>query len=488
MKKYYVYNKFEWETLSHDFSYGNWNLKKISLINKPISSFAIQRNKDLSISMIVNINHTELLSRPDCPIGTVINDFEEIEMSDGYGSNARATVTHIKDNKLSWDLNGNPINKAYLDVDQLEVNYSEEQIFYTIEWITNLRPEGCWHWPDSIELDLKCNYKKIYNSKEKKITIKSEDRLGGGLSVKCVGFSVNDYFVFMGEAKSEDLDNRYSPGFILYEGNPRSDDMEKIRLGLSYTLGRYLPSLGYSKFDKKWSIVSYKCIAPYHIEERVYSCQTKPPSKLKDTDFDPINSKIISDFVTSFYEYFDRYDLGHISWLYWHAVASPVHVQASQLGATIESIQKNYIKEHKDRFQTKLFGDIWKSIQDEIVNIINRSLPDNQYKNSKERCILLNKINNLNQTPQSLLTVRFFKILDLELAELETIAFKQRNFSAHGKKSKPGEFCTAIRNNDILRTLLNRVLIKILKSSSNYIDYYTTGHPQRHLRTPIGLN
>lgn len=482
MKLNTCYDWFDWETLSQDFQEGLWKIEKQNIVKNPISLLSIKRDKDLSITMTLNANHPNRIPGPH-PKGSLINHFDKVEMSTEGGSTAVATVTHIKKSDLSFDSNRNFINTAELDVNELEMKYTEEQPRYTIEWITNLRPERCWLWPDSIEWNLKGSFIKRIDSKEKKITIEREDRLGLGLSSNCVGLAVNDFFIFIGETESKDIDDKFSPGFILYDGDPKPDDMEKIRLGLSFVLGRYLPSLGYSKFDRLWSLVSYKCIDPYDIDQRVYNCQTKPPHELK-TDPYMMDNKIVSNFVTSFFNNFDRYDLRHISWLYWHAVNSPTHVKASQFGATIESLQRKYIKEHKENFQTLLIDrKEWKLLKDVFVEAINTSLVNNQNDEYDEKKILLRKIDNLNQTPQGQLTDRFFEVLGLELGNLEKNAFKYRNFSAHG--TRHDEFSKVIKNNDILRTLINRVLIKILKCASYYIDYYTLGYPSRILKTPI---
>lgn len=483
MIKNYLYKMYEWETLSYDFMNSTWNCKNTTLLRKPILSLSIQRNKNLSISMVANIKHDKLLSQPKRQLGQLISDFEQIEMYNDFGSRATATVTHIINNNLSWDQNGNPTNKAIINVEQLEVHHSDTTVHYTIEWITNLKPEGCWRWPDSTNMNLKGKFNKEYSSTGNKVTISREDIIDFGMSLNCLGFPVNDHFVFIGETSSKTIDKKYFPGFILYQGSPSPEKMEKIRLGLSYTLGRYLPSLGCSRFDNKWDLVSYKCIAPYHIEERVYNSQTEPPSKLNNADIGPINSNIVSKSINSFCDNFEKYDLKHISWLYWHAVTSPVHVQASQLGATIESIQRNYIKVHERFFQTKLFQKKeWKEIQSELIHGIEELLQNN---NSDEKRILLSKIQNLNQTPQRHLTDRFFEILDLRLSDHEKEAFKQRNYSAHGEKGNRTKFTTT-KNNNILRTLLNRVLIKIMDTSIWYIDYYSIGYPQRNIGNPVG--
>lgn len=237
-----------------------------------------------------------------------------------------------------------------------------------------------------------------------------EDTIGLGMSVACLKFAFEGELIFIGETKTDAIDSKYCPGFILYQGAPSNEKMEQIPLALSYTLGRFFPSLGYSRFDEKWDIVSYKSVDPYDIEKRVYTSRTKPPLKLNCSDFDPINASIISKSVESFCLKFNTYDLKHISWLYWHAETSPVHVKASQFGATIEAIQGNYIKANEQSFQTKLLKkEEWKKIKKEFIYAIEELFQNSSdSKEPNEKWIIKNKIYNLNQTPHSEMTKKIF--------------------------------------------------------------------------------
>lgn len=488
MAENYIYKMYEWEVLPYDFTKGTWHCQSINMINKPIQSLSIHRNKNLSISMIANIKHDKLISKSKYQLGEIIADFEKIQIYNDFGASGTAIVTHIPNNTLTYDENGTPINKAMISIEELEVNYSDSKVLHTIEWITNLRTENNWRWSDSINMSLKGKFKKEFSSKSDTISIEREDTIGLGMSVTCLKFVFEDELIFIGETKTDAIDSKYCPGFILYQGAPSNEKMEQIRLALSYTLGRFFPSLGYSRFDEKWDIVSYKCVDPYDIEKRVYTSQTKPPLKLNRSDFDPINANIVSKSVESFCLKFHAYDLKHISWLYWHAVTSPVHVKASQFGATIETIQRNYIKINEQSFQTELLKkEEWKRIKKEFIDSIEALLPNApDSKEPNEKRIIKNKIYNLNQTPQSEMTKRFFEVLELSLSEFEEKAFQQRNYSAHGGKGRQTGFSTT-KNNRILRTLLNRILIKILNISPFYIDYYSEGYPQRNIKQPIGM-
>lgn len=478
---------YDWEAIAYGFAETSWRCQSIKIVDKPIRSLVIKRDQNLSLSMIAHIRHNELIKKRRYKLGEIYSDFETVQIYNEFKANGSVVVTHIANNNLTYDEDGSPINKVIIGVKELEVNYSDLPVFHTIEWITNLRAENNWYWPDSVNIRLRGNYKKEFSSKSDSISIEREDVIDYESSASCLKFYFEDEVIFVGEAQVDVINDKYSPGFILYQGCPSNEKMEKIRLALSYTFGRYLPSLGYSKFDEQWGIVSYKCIQPYDIEKRVYTSATEPPQKIYQSNYRFVEADLVSKSVESFCLRFDEYDLRHISSLYWHAANSPLHVQASQLGAAIEAIRRNYMKVNEKSFKTKLFdSERWADIQKELIQIVEMNLPDDlDGKEPREKKIIKNKIKNLNQTPHSEMAKRFFEVLALPLSDLEEEAFQERHNSAHGVKGEYGGIA-AIKNNQILKALLNRVLIKILNMYPFYIDYYTAEYPQKNINQSIG--
>jgi hypothetical protein len=187
---------------------------------------------------------------------------------------------------------------------------------------------------------------------------------------------------------------------------------------------------------------------------------------------------IINDIINKFVDNYDKYDLQHVSWLYWHAVISPIHLRGVCFGAVLEYIQSKYIAENSISFKTGLVDKkIWKDISKPLFRVINEA----ENLTDEERKVLNNKIGNLNITPQSILTDRFFSTLNLNLGEKEKSAYSRRNDAAHGNKTPNDDYISLIRENKILHVLCNRVLIKILSLSGVYVDFYTVEHPIRYI-------
>lgn len=102
-----------------------------------------------------------------------------------------------------------------------------------------------------------------------------------------------------------------------------------------------------------------------------------------------------------------------------------------------------------------------------------------------EKSILVNKINSLNQLPQSLVTDRFLQTLNIRLSEPELNAWKQRNNAAHGNEVEDGDHIKLIREVKIMRVVFNRILLKLVAGSDFYFDYYSIGFPIRCIEDSI---
>jgi hypothetical protein len=79
----------------------------------------------------------------------------------------------------------------------------------------------------------------------------------------------------------------------------------------------------------------------------------------------------------------------------------------------------------------------------------------------------------------------FFEELGLPVGAGEDAVVRSRNISAHGGKSdRPHQDLVMLGTG--YRTLLNRVILKVLGFKGEYIDYSVIGHPARGIDEPIG--
>jgi len=121
--------------------------------------------------------------------------------------------------------------------------------------------------------------------------------------------------------------------------------------------------------------------------------------------------------ASSLYRIYDAYSLQSAFWNYWHARAAPVHMTAAHFGAAIEALQKAVFKASKPPLDRTIVGneEAWKDLCKRIsTDIAEANLTDEAKK------ILVNKAQNLNVAPQSVIMERFFGALGLEIGALES--------------------------------------------------------------------
>jgi hypothetical protein len=80
----------------------------------------------------------------------------------------------------------------------------------------------------------------------------------------------------------------------------------------------------------------------------------------------------------------------------------------------------------------------------------------------------------------------FFEELGIPVGVGEDAVVRSRNISAHGGKSdRPHQDLVMLGAG--YRTLLNRVILKVLGFKGEYVDYSVVGHPVRGIDEPIAF-
>jgi hypothetical protein len=215
--------------------------------------------------------------------------------------------------------------------------------------------------------------------------------------------------------------------------------------------------------------------------QAAFNIHSMPPVPLGKKYQGELDEGIVSPILLSIYRNYDQYNFGYLSWAYWHAICAPVHIAAVHFGTCIESLQTSFISNNGKLFRTSLIEKSdWKPFRTNIQEILK-----NMDIGEAEKKVLENKINSLNQTPQSILTERFLNTLNIKLSDLEKSAWKQRNNAAHGNETKEGGEIKLIREIKVLRVIFHRAFLKIVNGADYYVDYYTIGFPTKNLNESI---
>ncbi|MCW6648756.1 hypothetical protein, partial [Yersinia ruckeri] len=369
-----------------------------------------------------------------------------------------------------------------LKVDKLKalVNPSLEPEFF-IEWVLNIGL-GSYPWPESIETLTNEELINKIGSQEPLTFLSNTTSCGSSMS--CCHITIEGIDIYFGKALDCNIDNTFSPGFILYKGKASDEFRSKFIDALSFMVGSKIIYIGNIILDIEHKIISKEAITPNTMNGLFFKEPKLPPCSLAESNaiYLLIDKKTIENFISNFIFKYEQNEIPHILWLYFHAIIAPIHLQAVCFGAVLEFTQKAYIKKHKSSFSTKLVtSEKWKEISLSLDNAIENI---NEIDESA-LSILRNKISNLNNTPQDIQTKRFFEVIGINLGEIEKNSYKRRHDAAHGNKTPNADYISLIRENKVLRVMCNRVIIKILSLSDNYCDFYTLNNPCRNICDPI---
>ncbi len=459
---------------------GNFKVDAPGPLHFPIRDLTIIRDGNLNLTLTTTSDSHSESDYIDHPPGTVRINNDAIELTSMSESKVRMNGVQPFKNTISTDSNGKSIRTELSSVNSVEADIRDAQTGkYLIEWLENV-DDGHFMWPDSVETNTKNHTLVSIGAVPNKVEIQEESS-SEVFGRSGVFLEVGEFQLYLISSGDDAKSVGVKSGYILYLGIPTIEERKKVRNCLSFVLGRPLIKTGYSIFNSEWLLVSFKSISAYSLGGAAFSIHSLPPSPLGKKYQGEIDSHIITTLVNAIYNNYEEYKFSHLSWAYWHAVCAPVHIAAVHFGACIESLQKSYIENNGKIFSSALIERTkWKAFRKEALNaLINLRLEETVKK------ALENKINSLNQTPQSVLTERFLKHLDINFSAGEKSAWQQRNNAAHGNEIEEGSEILLIREIKILKVIFHRVLLKIMGGGEYYIDYYSVGFPIKFLDDSI---
>ena len=253
-----------------------------------------------------------------------------------------------------------------------------------------------------------------------------------------------------------------------------------FEIAFHFLLGRPLVCCGNTIYDEKWRINSTEAISPNTNNGSFFRISSLIPVPLSQYAMNMPDSNIFEKYVNALYKKYNEFNLLHVFWLYFYALSSPLHVAGVQFGAAIEAIQKSYNDGHQKKYNNALLDKPkWKEFYDKVLGVI-----DDLDIAADKASILKNKLSNLNQTPQSLKNEDFFKLLGLELSQLEIDAWQRRNDSAHGNRIEDEDYVKMIKDIKLLKLMFHRILLSMVGNFKYYVDYYSVNYPIRKLQSP----
>ncbi|AJI52729.1 hypothetical protein [Francisella philomiragia] len=436
------------------------NLKGLEVISNnclyaPIQKFSLIRDSNLRLILETESKISSATKAKDIPLGKVYMNDSEIVLKDRC-STRKVSLNGINSYSIN-DNNYGRLEKSYITSIESIVDEKELDEKYLIEFVSNISED--FLFPDFVKsnkgllkidkIEFKDNSENISFSK-------------GYLKVCIDDISIHVCSYIHNKKKYE---------YILYDRVLSNEERRKIVNCISFIIGKPILSLGYVTYSTSQELVNFKLNQGYDYKG-AFNLPTLPPTLLSNSSVDLIDSKIFQQHFISLYNSYDEYDYSHLFWLYWHASCSHFYSASVQFGACIESLQKKYLDKHSS---VKIFESKsnWKTFRSQVLNIIEElKISEDQKK------LLIGKIENANVLPQKLQLKKFFNELEMELSNLELNTWDQRNIPAHGKKVENN--IDYIRGIKILRTLVNRIILKISGVGEYYFDYYNLGQDRQY--------
>ncbi|WP_152057658.1 hypothetical protein [Aliarcobacter butzleri] len=314
---------------------------------------------------------------------------------------------------------------------------------YIVEYIDNIPINHIWS--DIMEKEIIS--KNIISIGDIEIE-KEEFASSGGSNGLILNIDNQEIYLIRNEEKSK---KEYTDGFILYKGNPSKELRDKFRNIISFFIGRIIILLEESFYDIDWNLTSFKAFSPKKLMNgRAFKINTILPIKYDYI----IHSERFSKHCNLLYQKYDLFDFSHLSWLYWHAQCSAIHTKCGEFGATIEALQKAYIKNNTEGWSDAIISkDKFKEFKEKTIKVIDELDVKDEEKN-----ILKEKLASLNKLPQKMILENLFKHLNYSINEDELRAWQGRNDSAHGNKNED-----SIKETIKQKNLLQDIFFKLIR-------------------------
>lgn len=397
------------------------------------------------------------------PAGSVSYITDKIILEDHNGSVNTFHNARIRSYSIETSESGHNFYKIIVLFSSVEKSYTYQprKITSSVVEIVTMPSKLLKHWPNISKHSSSERSEMIIrdtNFKFQKET-KSKRSSWNALNIELQGRQIS-----LLKESSMDFE-----GMLCFEGDPDSDEREKIRLCLSFALGVRLEVLSVTGVAIKGETTMRK----FFTEKNTAPKLNRPPS---------LNSREqIQKITDGLFRSYSSLDLKHVLNSYFDAFTAPEEKKGVYFGAAIESLQKSH-ERSVGKVSAKLISD--NSIKKQFISHY-KQLVESLNLDVDTTKLLLNKGNNINQAPQKEVVRRFFYRLRMDVREVELNAWQRRNDAAHGNNTGSSDLISLYRDNVVLMCFFNRLLLAMATKCYLYRDYYSLHQPIRHITSCI---
>lgn len=270
--------------------------------------------------------------------------------------------------------------------------------------------------------------------------------------------------------------------FPVREAEPPQDLREGVVEALGFVFGRHILKVGTTIFDEAGVALREEANSPWGRDVTdMAGSPDAPVTRLEDWDRAAIAETLLNQLVPAYLAARAELNLKQVVWTMWVALRMPLTMDTPLYASALEALMRGWFESQRSKTKgTYMPTKEFRRIYADGIAKFEAAAKGVEYGDRIAR-----KIGRANEMGVNERFDVFFEELGLPVDEGEGAVIRSRNVSAHGGKTG-GDHHDLLYRGAGYRTLLNRVLLKVLGFKGSYIDYSVLGHPSRGIDEPIG--
>ncbi len=281
----------------------------------------------------------------------------------------------------------------------------------------------------------------------------------------------------------KEITNNYYGTYVRFNSVDETNHkyLESIIELFSFITGKSYVPIGHTTFNKLYSPVEKHYVSSFRddIDNIINKLGYYPiPITISDIHSRRINiENLFSCLLSAYHKYKNEFNLQEVMWYISLSNLVPLDMQMQPLSTALDILKNSWFSSEKSICKGKnLNDDSYKSIiSKHIVNL----------KADIQNDAIINRILRANQIGSNERTTVFLQELGLTTGDVEKIVLRERNKVIHGFSGQRDYQQLHIRTM-AYKTLINRIILKILGYNDLYIDYSTYGYPSRKMEEVLG--
>ncbi len=262
---------------------------------------------------------------------------------------------------------------------------------------------------------------------------------------------------------------------------PDKQTREAISEIVGFVFGTQLLKIGETHLDSNLNVVLRSANNPWG-DNVVSKCDSTslPPMNFKDYEDWNKLERVLNKLVPKYLELRKQLGLSDTLWKYWISKELAIGTNLPILSSALEGLVEKYLsfKSTIKKYDKKQKKDYTTLVQDE-VHSLTQKLSEYQFSDR-----IINQLKNPFNVGMGEKINLFFNEIEIFLSKdsVENEALKARNKMTHSSiGSTDEEIKKYSKLSRAYQTLVNRTILKVLEYDEDYIDYYSIGHPNRHI-------